>query len=77
MTRVQNMRKDARFAVTDRIAIFFEASPEMRQTLQAMGEYVKNETLAVELRESASPGEHAASFEINGEALRVAIERRN
>ncbi len=77
VNRVQNMRKDARFAVTDRIAIFFEGSPEMRRTLQTMGEYVKNETLAVELLESASPGEYAASFEINGEALRVAIERRN
>jgi hypothetical protein len=42
-----------------------------------MGDYVKRETLAVDLCESASPGEYAATFEINGEALRVAIERRN
>ncbi|MGB6122242.1 MAG: DUF5915 domain-containing protein, partial [Bacteroidota bacterium] len=77
VNRIQNMRKDARFAVTDRIAIFFEAPPGMRETLQNMGDYVKRETLAVDLCESASPGEYAATFEINGEALRVAIERRN
>jgi isoleucyl-tRNA synthetase len=77
VNRIQNMRKDARFAVTDRIAIFFEASHEMRRTLENMGDYVRKETLAVELRESASPGEYAASFEIDGETLKVAIERRN
>jgi isoleucyl-tRNA synthetase len=76
VSRVQNMRKDANFAVTDRIAIFYQASPAMGETLQVMSNYVKTETLAVELRQGNGPGEHSASFEINKEPFSVAIERR-
>jgi isoleucyl-tRNA synthetase len=75
VNRVQNMRKDAGFEVTDRINITFQASPAMRATLLSMKVYITAETLAVEFAEPLRPGDLQATVEVNGEALEVAIAR--
>ncbi len=77
VNRVQNMRKDAGFLVTDRIAVYVESSPEMRSNIEAMAPYIKNETLAVTLDPAFKPGEFSSELEINGETVRVGIERRS
>jgi isoleucyl-tRNA synthetase len=76
VNRVQNLRKDAGFEVTDRIAIFYTASPGMQTTLEAMKEYITGETLAAEMTDGFREGEFASTIEINGEEIRVGIERR-
>jgi isoleucyl-tRNA synthetase len=75
VNRVQNLRKDAGFEVTDRINITFQASPAMRAALLAMKGYITAETLAVEFAEPLRPGDLQATVEVNGEALEVAIAR--
>ncbi len=76
VSRVQNMRKDAGFAVTDRITITFRASEAMTRVLTAMSAYIKNETLAEELSAAGNDGTHTATFELNGENVTVGITRR-
>ena len=76
VNRVQSMRKDARFQVTDRICIYYRASAHVRSMVQAMEAYIKIETLAVELSDSYRDGAHASTFDINGERVEVGIERR-
>jgi len=76
VNRVQNMRKDAGFAVTDRIAITFRAGEQTAAVLAAMAPYIRGETLADELSAGARAGEHTASFELNGEEVTAGIERR-
>lgn len=53
VNRVQNMRKEADFDVTDRIIIGFEGSEELKEAVVSMNEYIKQETLAekIELQE--------------------------
>jgi isoleucyl-tRNA synthetase len=75
VNRVQNLRKDAGFAVTDRITISFHASPAMRVALLSMKAYITAETLAVDLAEPLRDGEHRATVEVNGEQFDVAIAR--
>jgi isoleucyl-tRNA synthetase len=75
VNRVQNMRKDAGFEVTDRIAISFQASPEMCAALLSMKSYITAETLAVEFVEKLRKGEYQASVEVNGEPIDVALAR--
>jgi isoleucyl-tRNA synthetase len=75
INRIQNMRKDAGFEVTDRIAIQFRASERLSNALRTMREYIKNETLAVELIEKPVNGK-AATQEINGESADILIEKR-
>jgi isoleucyl-tRNA synthetase len=76
VNRIQNMRKDAGFQVTDRIAIFYRAADKLRDSLQSMGTYIKNETLAVELSDAYASGEYSEKLEVNGEEVEVGIERR-
>lgn len=49
VNRVQNMRKDAGFDVTDKININFTGSPELVKAIENFSEYISNETLAEKL----------------------------
>ena len=76
VNRVQNMRKEADFAVTDRIAISVRGSASMVATLVRMRAYIQAETLAEDFSESFRPGEYSSTLDINGESVEVGIERR-
>lgn len=75
VNRVQNMRKDADFKVTDRIRMFFDGTDVLKEALQRFEQYVKNETLSVEIVSGLSKGEYNAELDINGHACRIGIER--
>ncbi|MEO0115798.1 MAG: isoleucine--tRNA ligase [candidate division WOR-3 bacterium] len=47
--KIQNLRKEAGFEITDRIRIFYKASPRLEKAIRANQAYIQNETLAVEL----------------------------
>ncbi len=49
VSKVQALRKDMNFDIADRIITSFNADEEFKQSLLANEEYVKNETLSVEL----------------------------
>jgi len=75
VNRIQNMRKDAGFEVTDRITIFYRCSETLGAVLAALSAYVKNETLAVNFSNVYRSGDHSSTFDINGEFIDVTIER--
>ena len=68
VSRVQAMRKEADFEVTQRIKVSVSADAEFRAALESHIEYVKGETLALELSLSDGSGD----VELNGH--RVSIE---
>ncbi|MGA9117957.1 MAG: isoleucine--tRNA ligase [Bacteroidota bacterium] len=76
VNRLQNMRKEAGFAVTDRIGIFCEAPSDMQAMLEKMRSYIQSETLATELTFAFQDGEFASTVDLNGVSVRVGIERR-
>jgi isoleucyl-tRNA synthetase len=76
VNRIQNMRKDAGFAVTDRIAISFRASEATASMLTAMSAYIRSETLAEDFSTVLDGGEFSANFDLNGEDVAVSIARR-
>ena len=57
VSRVQALRKDAGFAVSDRIALTFQASPATETALMAHAETIRAETLATTFE--AAPGADA------------------
>ena len=75
INRVQNMRKDAGFDVTDRIRVAFSAGDRLSSALEPHNEYIMSETLAVELARRIPAGDLAAQWDINGEACSIGIER--
>ncbi|MCC6398148.1 MAG: isoleucine--tRNA ligase [Bacteroidetes bacterium] len=75
VNRIQNMRKDAGFEVTDRIVITYEANGPLAGHIEAQRRYIMNETLAEQCTAGTPDGEHAATLEVNGEKIAVAIAR--
>ena len=75
VNRVQNMRKEADFDVTDRINIYYNAGEKPGARLKAMATYIQNETLAVDFSNIFRGAEYTSSLDINGETVEVSIER--
>ena len=74
--RIQNLRKDAGFDVTDRIEIDYRGSDRIVNAIDQWGEWIRNETLALELQPSEQPeGDAVDTFEIGDEELTVAVRR--
>ncbi|WP_022836683.1 isoleucine--tRNA ligase [Salisaeta longa] len=74
--RIQNLRKEAGFEVTDRIEVAYTGSDAMQDAIAAYDAYIRNETLALELASSNQPtGDAVASFEIGDEQLTIAVRR--
>lgn len=53
--RVQALRKDGGLDIADRIRLYYTATPKLTEAVQAFEEYIKTETLAVELKEEIAP----------------------
>lgn len=79
VNRIQNLRKDAGFEVTDRIRIFYRSSDRLQKALERMMRYVKDETLAVEVHVLEKSGTRSglAQEDINGELCEIALEKAN
>jgi isoleucyl-tRNA synthetase len=78
VNRVQNLRKDSDFEITDRIRIVHASSERLTKALGRMIEYVKQETLAVELQSISNENalkRIAKNEDINGEPSAIAVER--
>ncbi len=76
VNRVQNMRKEADFQVTDRIDIWLQASEELQQAVENQAEYVKNETLCENLNLGATGGTFQKELKIEDQLLLAGISRK-
>ena len=72
VSRVQAMRKEADFEVTQRISISVDADAETRAALEAHMDYVKNETLATSFAFGAADG---AKVDLNGHATGICVAK--
>ena len=70
--KVQSLRKDNDYVITDRIKLYYDGSEMIDKTIDKYSDYIKNETLAVELIKDSSLEE---SYDMNGEAVKVKTER--
>jgi len=76
INRIQNMRKEADFEVTDRIVIGFSGSAELSEAIEATKETVKSETLAEEIKMSLlDVSDFVKSWDIEGSPCEISIRR--
>lgn len=76
VNRVQNMRKSAEFDVTDRIRVSYKASGGMADAIARHGEWIRNETLALELDSARPPeGDLVETYQIGDEEITLAVSR--
>ncbi len=74
VSRIQNLRKDSGLEVIDRIAIAFNCSDQLADALIKSTDYIKNETLSVELTRKVLNG-NAVKEDINGEQCEISITK--
>jgi isoleucyl-tRNA synthetase len=53
--RIQNLRKDAGFDISDKIIIYFQAEGDVHDVFKQWAEYIRAETLAVEIDHQLIP----------------------
>jgi isoleucyl-tRNA synthetase len=76
INKVQFMRKEADFQVTDRIRIgIATASDLLRGAVERNRRELEAETLAVDVALDSAAGEHAREWDINGEPAEIGISR--
>lgn len=72
VSRVQNLRKDADFEVTQRIAVAIDCDKEVEAAVSQHADYVKTETLC----EALSFGHVAEGlFDLNGHDVKIAVTK--
>ena len=76
INRLQNLRKSAGFAVTDRIHVDYKATKVLRTAIEHYVDRVRNETLAITFNFADSPkGERIERFDIGEESLTLGVSR--
>jgi isoleucyl-tRNA synthetase len=78
VSKIQRMRKEAGFAVSDRIVVYVAGDPELETTVREFTDYISGEVLARELivGESLPTTVNVAqSLELDGLQVRVALKR--
>ena len=75
VNRVQNLRKDAGFEVTDRITINHQAPEKINNAISKMSDYIKTETLATRIQKDLVDGDIRREIKINDLVFEVALSR--
>ncbi len=76
INRIQNIRKDSGFEVTDKIRVEIEQKELVADAVARYADYIGLQTLAVEVKSSAEPqGEVVVATDIDEEPLRIAVTR--
>jgi isoleucyl-tRNA synthetase len=75
VNRVQNLRKEAGFDVTDRIVIYYRAPEKIHNAVQYLADYIMTETLAIRLESSRDESKMKKDLKIDGMSLTISLEK--
>lgn len=76
VNRIQNIRKDSGFEVTDKIRVEIEASELTAAAVESFADYIASQTLAVEVGSVAGPkGDFVVDTDIDEVPLKIAVTR--
>lgn len=74
--RIQDLRKEADYNVDDRIYIFVDAQEPVAASVLAFADYIKNETLALELQDGGDfEWDKEVEADIEGVRVKIAVRR--
>ena len=76
VNRIQNIRKDSGFEVTDKIRVEIEQTELTAPAIESFAEYIASQTLATEVCAVAAPaGDFVVDSEIDEAPLKIAVSR--
>ena len=73
VSRIQNMRKEAGFEVTDRIILGYKADGISGRVLKEKADEIKSDVLAEEI--TTAPDGYVKDFDINGESVTLGVKK--
>jgi isoleucyl-tRNA synthetase len=74
--RIQDARKNAGFAIEDRILLTYQAGQPLGEVFESQRAYIAQETLADDVRAAAHDAEsHVESFELDGQNVSIGVKR--
>ena len=74
ISKIQTMRKEADFEVTDKIKVYYEGTEKAEAVFAAHAEEIGEEVLAIEVIKSAPAG-YVKEWNINGEKVTLGVEK--
>ena len=75
ISKVQTMRKEAGFEVTDHITVYEEGNDKIKEVMTKYTDEIKNDVLADDMCLDAEGG-YSKEWDINGEKVRLGIEKK-
>ena len=77
VNRIQNIRKESGFEVTDKISVEIEATELTTPAVESFADYIAQQTLAVEVKAVATPaGAFVVDSEIDEAPLKIAVTKK-
>lgn len=73
VNKVNLMRKEAQFSVTDRVKVFLQTTPKVERAVAAFASYISGEILSTEICFEVHA--KAISWDLNGESCAIALLR--
>jgi isoleucyl-tRNA synthetase len=73
ISKLNMMRRDSGFAVTDRIQVKMDTTPRVKECFETFREMIMHETLATEVLFVKCEG---ASWDLNGETTTITLMKR-
>ena len=75
VNKIQQIRKEADFNVSDRISLSLESTPIVHEAFDRHRDYITHETLTTIVVESPSPNAFLKSQKVNGEDATIGVEQ--
>ncbi|MDY5497576.1 MAG: isoleucine--tRNA ligase [Anaerobutyricum sp.] len=75
ISKIQTMRKEAGFEVTDHITVSENGNDKIREIVSKYSKDIKNDVLADEIRLDAEGG-YSKEWNINGEKVKLSVEKK-
>jgi isoleucyl-tRNA synthetase len=76
--RVQDLRKQADFEISDRIDVVYQASDILAGAIAEFGDYIKGEVLAISIKDAEISGEYFSQdepFTFDGENVSIGVKK--
>ncbi|MCU0646316.1 MAG: DUF5915 domain-containing protein [bacterium] len=72
---IQELRKEANFEMNDRISLYFQGSEKIKNVFVQHADYIKAETLSVEISELFSDAVFSKDIKFSGESVRLGVKK--
>ena len=74
ISKIQTMRKEADFEVTDKIVIYVDGNEKVSGIVKANAEEIKNDVMALDMKTGEMKG-YSKEWNINGETVTIGVEK--